>query len=151
MVTVRELKATVDTYDFTVSHLNSLNEMDELARLRHLKYETSKAKTPLKEIVIFGIYLLTYRGTIQMIDQNHRCGRRNIPYVMSLKNLEDGSYYATIRTKGISKFPRQGDICPICRRLFTIEDVKNGNLSEREESPGRKVLVHAKCNKTSSN
>ena len=59
MVTVRELKATVDTYDFTVSHLNSLNEMDELARLRHLKYETSKAKTPLKEIVIFGIYLLT--------------------------------------------------------------------------------------------
>lgn len=139
----------VDGYNFTVTHLDSLDAINELIRLRLEKYK--KSGKWIQEFVVNGKLLLTGRGTVQIIYQANICGTRKVPLVMTWR--EFARVASSIRTEGI-KIPKKGDICPRCRKQFNVNEVLAGNILLRDkkqlsllELKGGKLISHVDCPK----
>lgn len=78
----------------------------------------------LQEYVLWGRYLLTYRGTIQEIDQHYLCGTP-----VEITTLSDFmKSISSLRTKELVAFPPNCCICSECHRHITLDDVKDGNF-----------------------
>lgn len=125
-------------YDFVVSHLHSLRELNELLAIRSKQYKQSNEW--LSEWVINGKLLLTGRGTVQIIYHAHICGTMRIPKVLTWR--EFNKVAISIRT-GKIKIPKVGDICPKCRKPYKIDEVLDGNLMLLDVRDER--VVHHHC------
>lgn len=137
----------VDGYNFTVTHLNSFDSLNELLMLRLKKYEQSGEW--IQELVVNGKLLLTGRGTVQIIYQANICGTMKVPMVMTWKEFT--RIASSIRTREIH-IPKKWDICPKCRKRFTVNEVLSGNISLRDkkqltllEIREGKLLAHTNC------
>ena len=77
----------------------------------------------LSEVVLWGRYLLTYSGTVQMVDQEflHMKVGDVMPFVDFVKAVD------SLRTEGC-RIPEMNETCAKCGKTFTFDDVKTGNF-----------------------
>lgn len=99
--------------------VEGVNIILESRRAFYEKYGLS-----LQEFVLWGRYLLNYRGTIQEISQANFCG--NPPEITTLSDFMKSS--SSIRIKEVKAFPTRNCICAVCHQPITIDDVKSGNF-----------------------
>lgn len=77
----------------------------------------------LSEVVVWGKYLLTYRGTVQVVDQDFL--HMKVGDVMPLGDFQKA--VESLRTKEC-RIPELGETCVKCGKAFTFDDVKTGNF-----------------------
>ena len=83
----------------------------------------------LSEVVVWGKYLLTYRGTVQAIDQEFL--HMSVGDVMPLSDFQKA--VTSLRTKEC-QIPKVGETCAKCGKAFTFDEVKNGNFVKSEKT-----------------
>lgn len=124
---VKEINKERDNLDslyYVRRSIRSIEGLNILLRRRHEFYE--KYHLMLDEFVLWGRYLLTFRGTVQEIDQKFLCGKP-----VDLTTLNDFlKMISSLRTKEI-KLPQKTCVCAKCHKLITIEDVAEGNFELR--------------------
>ena len=85
--------------------------------------------------MLWGRYLITYRGTIREIDQHFLFGKP-----VELTILSDFmKMISSLRTEEI-KLPQRSCVCSKCHKLITIEDIAKGNFDSCETQ-----FVHKIC------
>lgn len=100
----------------------SIEGLNFLLKKRRAFYE--KYDLMLDEFVLWGKYLLTFRGTIQEIDQRYLCGKP-----VELTTLNDFMrMVSSLRTEEV-KIPEVTAVCAKCHKLITIKDVEKGNFT----------------------
>lgn len=112
--------------------IKSLEGLNMLLKKRKEFWE--KNHQVLAEFVLWGRYLLTYRGTIQLIDQKYLCGKP--VEVTTLKDFM--KMVSSLRTREIRDFPQAPCFCQKCLGPITIEDIANGRVKVR-----KKKFVHS--------
>ena len=88
------------------------------------------------EFVLWGRYLLTFRGTIQEIDQHYLCG--NPVEITTLPDFM--KIISSLRTKEVTNLPTRSCVCSKCHKLIKIEDIAKGNFE-----PCGTQFVHKIC------
>lgn len=89
-------------------------------------------KDPLNEFIIFGHYKLSEDGHVYLC---------NVQSKKDLQEVEPISHFERVKTFTQFHFPGAEDFCSVCGKKFTIEDVANLRVTEKED--GRKV--HTEC------
>ena len=74
---------------------------------------------------------LDYDTLLQIIYQANICGTMKVPMVMTWKEFT--RIASSIRTREIH-IPKKWDICPKCRKRFTVNEVLSGNISHTRKA-----------------
>lgn len=119
---VYQRRDKLDSLYYLRSMMQSLEGVNIIIENRMKFYE--EYHLDLQEYVLWGRYLLTYRGTIQKIDQEYLLGKK-----VDITTLADFmKSVSSLRTEPLVAFPPRGCFCAECHGLITFEDVKEGNF-----------------------
>ena len=113
-------------------------ELDSL--IRSIDWSVYMSNSVTREQLSFqdkerrGKYLLTYRGTVQVVDQDFL--HMKVGDVMPLGDFQKA--VTSLRTKEC-RIPELGETCVKCGKAFTFDDVKTGNFMP-DQKTGK--LIH---------
>ena len=130
---INEKRKKIESLYYIRRSMRSIEGVNILLEKRRRFYK--KYYLILNEFVLWGRYLITYRGTIQEIDQHFLCGKP-----VELTILSDFmKMISSLRTEEI-KLPQRSCVCSKCHKLITIEDIAKGNIESCETQ-----FVHKIC------
>lgn len=127
-----EERDKIERLNFIRGGIQTQLELIKLIERRRNFYEENHMV--LSEVILWGTYLLTYRGTIQKIDKEFLI--MPVGDVMPLSDFQKA--VTSLRTKEC-RIPALDEKCPKCGKIFSWEDIIQGNLELNNE-----MLSHEK-------
>ena len=121
IVQIQKERDSLDSLYYLGRMINCIEGVNIILKKRYDFYE--KYELPLQEFVLWGKYLLTYRGTMQEIYQCKYFG--SPPKITTIKDFMMN--VNSFRRRELNAFPPRGCFCAKCHAPITMDDVIKGN------------------------
>ena len=134
VVRINKEREKIDSLYYIRRAINSLEGLNLLLQKR--KEFWKRNHQMLGEFVLWGRYLLTYRATVQAIDQDYL--EEKPTDVMTLTDFM--RTISSLRTTELEDFPKAPAICEKCNKPISIQDIAKGNFKKEKGE-----FIHVDC------